>query len=314
MSDTTKGILAMIGATSVWGLSGLYYKLLADVPPLEVLSHRTLWSLVFFGLLLAFRGRLGEVRALLSRRRNIALVGFAAVSISTNWFLFIYSIQSGHAVEASLGYYIFPLVAVLLGVVIFGERLSRPKLLAVALAVIAVGALTYGLGVAPWISLALAITFGAYGVVKKGLNAGPTVSVTAEVLLLAPLALTWLYGVHMLGWTGITGRPGGYFGSDLSTSLLLAFSGVITAIPLMLFTTATRRLPMGTVGVLQYLNPSLQFGVATLAFAEPVTGWHWVAFPLIWAALIIYSVESLRQDRAARRLARSVATSGTTSM
>ncbi|MEJ2029552.1 MAG: EamA family transporter RarD [Maritimibacter sp.] len=313
MSDTTKGILAMIGATCTWGLSGLYYKLLSDVPPLEVLSHRTLWSLIFFGLVLAVRGRLGELTRLVRNSRNLFFVAFAAIVISTNWFLFIYSIQSGHAVEASLGYYIFPLVAVLLGVVIFRERLSRPKLLAVALAVIAVVSLTFGLGVAPWISLTLAITFGAYGVVKKGLNAGPTVSVTGEVLLLAPLALVWLYGVHVLGWTGIVGRSGGYFGSDLRISLLMAFSGVITAIPLMLFTTATRRLPMGTVGVLQYINPSLQFAVATLAFGEPITRWHWIAFPLIWAALVIYSVESLRQDRAARRLSRSVGTSSTIS-
>jgi chloramphenicol-sensitive protein RarD len=312
MSQTTKGMAAMIGATVIWGLSSLYYKLLAHVPPLEVLSHRTLWSLIFFGVVLALRGRLGEVTRLLARPRSFGLVALAAVAISANWFMFIYSIQAGHAVEASLGYYIFPLVAVLLGMLVFGEHLSRPKWLAVALAALAVATLTWGLGVAPWISLGLAFTFGTYGVVKKGLNAGPTVSVTAEVAVLAPLAAVWLWGVHMQGWTGVVGRPGGFFAHGLSDSLLLMFSGVLTATPLMLFTTASRSLPLGLVGVMQYINPTLQFFVAAMIFAEPVTRWHWIAFPLIWVAVALYSVETLRQDRAARRLAARVATSATT--
>ncbi len=306
------GMLAMIGATVIWGLSGLYYKLLAHVPPLEVLSHRTLWSLLFFGGLLIAQRRLGLVAALLGRPRDLALVAFAAVMISTNWFVFILSIQIGHAVEASLGYYIFPLVAVLMGMVVFRERLSRLKWLAVGLAAVAVLVLGWGLGVAPWISLVLAFTFGLYGVVKKALAAGPIASVTAEVALLAPLALVWLYGVHALGWTGLVGRNLGAFGHDLKTSALLAFSGILTGTPLVLFATASRNLPLGTVGVLQYINPSLQFAVAALAFGETVTRWHWIAFPLIWLALALYSAETVRQDRAARRLARSAATSATT--
>lgn len=304
----------MIGATVIWGLSSLYYKLLAHVPPLEVLAHRTLWSLVFFGVVLGLRGRLGELVRLLARPRSLALVTLAALAISVNWFMFIYSIQTGHAVEASLGYYIFPLVAVLLGMVVFGERLTRLKWLAVLLAVLAVGVLTLGLGVAPWISLGLAFTFGIYGVVKKLQVAGPTVSVTAEVVVLAPLALIWLWGVHMQGWTGVVGRNLGAFGQSWHDSLLLMFSGVLTAMPLMLFTTASRSLPMGTVGVMQYINPTLQFVIASTIFLEPVTRWHWIAFPLIWGAVAVYSVETLRQDRAARRLAASVGTSGTTAM
>ena len=287
--------------------------LLADVPPLEVLAHRTLWSLVFFGIVLALRGRLAEVARLLASPRNLALVAFAAISISANWFMFIFSIQTGRAVEASLGYYIFPLVAVLMGMAVYGERLGRLKWIAVALATLAVAVLTWGLGVAPWISLGLAATFGAYGVVKKRLAAGPTVSVTAEVLVLAPLAATWLWGVHVQGWTGVTGAALGAFGRDWPTSLLLMFSGVLTATPLMLFTTASRALPLGLVGVMQYINPTLQFAVAALVFAEPVTRWHWIAFPLIWIAVALYSVETIRQDRATRRLVASVATSGTSS-
>lgn len=318
MTDTAKGLAAMVGATVIWGLSSMYYKLIADVPPLEVLAHRTLWSLLFFGLVLAARGRLADLRRLLSSPRSLALVGFAALSISLNWFMFIYAIQSGRAVEASLGYYIFPLVAVLLGALVFGERLGWVRAMAIGLAALAVLALTLGLGVAPWISLWLAFTFGLYGVAKKRLAAGPTVSVTGEVALLAPLALLWLWGVHLQGWVGLASplvgaapTPGA-FGHDLADSLLLMFSGVITALPLILFTTASRSLPLGTVGVMQYINPTLQFAVAALVFAEPVTLWHWVAFPLIWTAVALYSAETLRQDRSSARRAARVATSGTT--
>ncbi len=311
MNRAATGMAAMVGATVIWGLSSMYYKALADVPPLEVLAHRTLWSLVFFGIVLALRGRLGELRRLIAAPRSLGLVALSAAAISANWFLFIYSIQKGRAVEASLGYYIFPLVAVLLGLGLFGERLGRLKWLAVGLAALAVGVLTLGLGVAPWISLGLAFTFGLYGVGKKWLAAGPTVSVTAEVVVLAPLALVWLWGAHAQGWVGLGGGAAGAFGADLTDSLLLMFSGVLTATPLMLFTTASRSLPLGTVGVMQYLNPTLQFAVAALVFAEPVTRWHWFAFPLIWIAVALYSVDTLRQDRSARRRAARVATSGT---
>ena len=170
MSDTAKGILAIIGACVIWGLSGIYYKALSHVPPLEVLSHRTLWSFVFFTLLLTFRGRIGELFALVLSRRA-AIVGLGAVMISTNWFFFIFSVQSGRALEASLGYYIFPLVAVLLGVVVWREPLGRGRAIAILLAATAVTVLTLGLGAAPWISFVLASTFAAYGVVKKGLDA-----------------------------------------------------------------------------------------------------------------------------------------------
>ncbi|MEZ5722392.1 MAG: EamA family transporter RarD [Paracoccaceae bacterium] len=302
--DRTRGLAAMLGATVIWGLSSLYYKRIAHVPPLEVLAHRTLWSLVFFGLLLAWRGRLGELGRLLGAPRSLGLVALAAIAISLNWFMFIYAIQTGHAVAASLGYYIFPLVAVLLGAAVFGEHLDGLKWAAIAVAATAVAVLTLGLGVAPWISLWLAGTFALYGVAKKKLAAGSMVSVTGEVVLLAPLALLWLWGVHTNGWTDLTGRNLGIFGHDLGDSLLLMFSGVITALPLLLFTTASRNLPLGTVGVMQYINPTLQFAVAALVFAEPVTRWHWIAFPLIWIAVALYSAGTLRQQRRQRRRAR----------
>lgn len=295
MKETTKGILALVLACIIWGFSGLYYKLLSHVPPLEVLAHRTLWSMLFFGSVIALTGRLSEVRQVFRDRRTLGVLAITAVMISLNWFGFIFSIQVGWAVEASLGYYIFPLVAVILGYVILGERFRPAQIVAIILAFIAVLTLSLGLGATPWISLFLATTFGIYGVLKQRVKSGAVLSVFIEVLLLAPLAAIWILGVHTLGWTGI-GEEGAVFGTDLRLSLILMFSGVLTAGPLILFSYASKRLKLSTVGFVQYLNPTLQFSVAVLIFNEPFTKWHAIAFPLIWVGLGIYSVQSWRQE------------------
>ncbi len=297
-SAAGKGVMAMIVACVVWGLSPLYYKLIAHVPPGEVLAHRTLWSLVFFACVLALQGRLGALGGALRHWRVILL---AALMISVNWFVFIFSVQVGRTVEASLGYYIFPLVAVVLGMIVFRERLRLWQGIAVALACVAVLVLSVGLGAVPWISLILAVTFGFYGVLKKRLDMGPVVSVTCEVLLLAPIALFWLGGLHLGVFA--EARPGAVFGSSLFDTGILMLSGVLTAGPLILFSYAARRVALATVGVIQYLNPSLQFFCAVVVFAEPFTPAHAIAFPLIWTALAIYSLAALRQERAARKAA-----------
>ena len=293
MESARTGVLAMIAACVIWGLSPLYYKLLSHVPPLEVLAHRTLWSLVSFAGLLAAQGRLRLLGGALGAPRAFSLTAFAAIMISTNWFLFILSVQIGRTTEASLGYYIFPLVAVLLGVLAFGERLAWLQWAAVALAVAAVAVMTVGEGVAPWIPLVIAFTFGMYGLVKKGLTVGPVVSVTGEVAILAPLALGWLAWTHAQG-------PGA-FGSDPSTTALLMVSGPLTAAPLMLFSRAATRVRYATVGLIQYLNPTLQFFCAVAIFAEPFTPTHAAVFGLIWAALALYSVSAFASDRARRK-------------
>ncbi|GAW33400.1 EamA-like transporter family protein [Roseovarius sp. A-2] len=293
MREVTKGIIAMVATCTIWGLSGIYYKLLDHIPPIEILAHRTLWSCVFFAFVLLVQGRISVLRQALAGRKSILLIGFAAVMISTNWFVFITSIQIGRAMEASLGYYIFPLVAVFLGAIAFRERLGKAQLFAVALALCAVVTLTWGLGVPPWIALILASSFGLYGLVKKGLSVGPVVSVTAEVLLLLPIALTVLWYVHSDG--------NGAFSGNWRDSLLLMFSGILTGAPLIMFSYATKRVTLATVGLVQYLNPTLQFLVATLIFQEAFSFWHAVAFAMIWTALAIYTTASLRQDRAARR-------------
>ena len=293
MREATKGIIAMVATCTVWGLSGIYYKLLTHIPPIEILAHRTLWSCAFFAFVLLVQGRLHMLGRALSGRGSVLSIAIAALMISTNWFVFITSIQIGKAMEASLGYYIFPLVAVLLGAVAFRERLGRTQLFAVGLALCAVVTLTLGLGVPPWIALVLASSFGFYGLVKKGLRVGPVVSVTAEVLLLSPVALTVLWSFHSAGQ--------GAFGASWRDSVLLAVSGILTGMPLILFSYATRRIALATVGLVQYLNPSLQFLVATFWFLEPFSLWHALAFGMIWTALAIYTTASLRQDRAARR-------------
>ncbi len=310
MTDSAKGIVAMVAACVIWGLSPIFYKLLADVPPLEVLSHRTLWALLIFGGVLAVQGRFTVLLGLLRMPRSFVLVLVAGLLIALNWFVFILSIQIDRAVEASLGYFIFPLVAVVLGRIFFGERLNRLRWISVIIVGLAVAVLTFGLKVAPLIPLVLAVSFAFYGVIKKHLAAGPVVSVTGEVLLLAPLAAVWLLGVHFGGWQGLVGRNMAVFGHDLYLSLLLALSGVMTASPLMLFSYASRRLPMASVGLLQYINPSLQFLVATVIFGEILTIWHIIAFPMIWAALALYSVDLLRQERRAARVSKRVGTSG----
>ena len=294
MTDAQKGIAAALGANLIWGLSPLFWKHIAHVPPLEVFSHRTLWSAVLFGLLLAFQGRFRVPLALLFSRKNwLAVVG-AAFMVSINWSLYIYAVQINRVVEGSLGYFIFPLVAVMLGYLVYRERLSPGKWLAVGLAATGVVVLTLGLGVAPWISLTLAFSFGLYGLIKKSLDAGPVVSVTAEVMVIAPFSLIWLAGVTLDGWTDFSGRSGGYFGHSVSDSVFLIISGLVTALPLILFSYASRRVSYATVGLMQYSNPTMQFLLAAFVFGEAITQTHIFAFSLIWGALLVYSWSSFR--------------------
>jgi len=312
MSETIKGILAVLAACSIWGLSPMYYKQLGHIPALEVLSHRTIWSFIFFGAILLVQGRLRLIGYAFSSPRQAGLVFFATCMVSINWFLFIYAIQIGRAVESSLGYYILPLVSVLFGVVFYGEKLPVAKWVSVAIAAMAVVVLTVGFGAFPSISIVLAVTFAIYSMLKKSTPTGPVVSVTAEVLMIAPLALIWLWGVHTQGWTGLSGVAVGAFGKGWFDSVLLALSGVLTAGPLILFSYASKRVEMGTLGLFTYVNPTLQFLVAVLVFGELFTRHHAIAFVLIWTALVIYSITALRQDRSARRLATKAGTSSAT--
>lgn len=291
------GLLAMVVASTIWGLSSMFYKMLAPVPVTEILAHRTIWSLTFFLIVLSVQGRRGALWAAIRPGWGLWPIVAASLLISANWFGFIFSVQVGRALEASLGYYIFPLVAVTLGVVVFRDRLNRWQITAIGIATTGVMVLIFGLGVTPWIALFLASTFGLYGAVKKLSPLGPQVSTAAEVLVLLPVAVIWLGGIHTGSWDnpGASGRTGAVFGQDWFLSLLLVLSGPMTGLPLLLFSFASKRISMVSLGLIQYLNPTLQFLVAVAVFGEIFTPWHMAAFGLIWIALALYSVDAIRR-------------------
>lgn len=291
MNRTAQGILAILAACVIWGLSPLYYNLLTMVPPLELLAQRTLWSFLFFALVLGLQGRFSALIHALGNRGHVITLFAAACAIAVNWYFFIYSVQINRVSEASLGYFIFPLVAVVFGLIVFKEKLSALQWVAVALAVFAVLILTYGLGVAPWLALVLSLSFGTYSVLKKRLDLSPVISVTLEVMLLLPLTVPYLL---------IQNWPIQDSTDSWQIWFLLMGSGPLTATPLILFSYATRRISMSTAGIMQYINPSIQFLVALLIFAEPMTDWHFGAFSIIWVAVVIYSWSGFSARNAAK--------------
>lgn len=295
MSRSAKGVLAMFGACVLWGLSPLYFKLLVHIPPEIVLLHRIFWSFVLFTLFLGLTGRMGALRrALRTEARWLAL---SSVLITCNWFVFIHAITIGVAMQASLGYYIFPLVAVTLGAVVLGERPGRWQWAAVLLAAAGVVVMATGAGGLPWIALLLATTFSLYGLVKRRAASDAIVSVTGEVTILAPVMLA---GLLLLDGTAPMADP--------ADAVLLVLSGVVTALPLILFSYAAQRIRYGTLGLIQYLNPTLQFLIAVLVFGEPFGPVHLAAFALIWLALALYSAAGVSASRRASRSAVTVPT------
>jgi chloramphenicol-sensitive protein RarD len=285
MTEPRKGAIAMVLASIIWGLSAIYYKQLSDIPPLEVLCHRTLWSVIVFIFILRLQDRLQDLKLVFQNKKLILGLFWAAAMISINWFFFIWSVHNDRATEASFGYYIFPLVAVLFGLIFFKEQLSFMKWCSVFLAIFAVTTLAISQDILPFVALVLSVTFGIYGALKKQINLGPILSVTTEVILLLPLAIIFLLYWHLSGF--------GSFGKNIETTSLLIFSGPMTAVPLMLFSYAARRVQMTSLGIIQYLNPSLQFLVAVFIFAEPFGASQGMAFGLIWLALFIYTLASV---------------------
>lgn len=293
MTDPQKGVLAIIAACAIWGFAPLYYHALREVPAVEMMAQRTVWTAVSFGLVVSLTGRWGQVRALLTGEDRWRILA-AALLIGFNWYLFIWAVVSDRAVEASLGYYIYPLVSALLGMLLFGEALRGPQALAIGLVALAVGLLTWGLGVAPVVALALAVSFALYSAAKKRIRSPALISVLVEVLVLCPALLAWLV------WLAVQGQ--GWFGRDLYHSLMLPLAGPLSGGPLILFSYGAQRVRLATTGLTQYLNPTLQFLSAWLIMGERVTPWHGVALLLIWAAISIYSLgpgRSLGRGRAA---------------
>jgi chloramphenicol-sensitive protein RarD len=292
---TRSGLLMGLAAYALWGVLPLYFKAMAQVRPTEIVAHRILWSLVFLGALATAWKRWSGIRAGLATRRVALTLVVTAALIGVNWLVYVYAVVSGHVLEGSLGYYLNPLVNVLLGVFLLKEKLSRLQQGATVLAAAGVAILAFGAGGAIWISLTLAASFALYGFLRKVAPVESLEGLWIETFFLAPLALAWVLWLTRAGDSG--------FLVSRTTDLLLIVGGAVTAIPLLLFTAAAKRLPYSTLGFLQYVAPSLQFLLAVLVFDEPLTPAHIVCFGAIWLALAVFVAEGLRAGRAARAAA-----------
>ena len=308
MEELVKGLLAMVVSATIFGLAGLLFHALAHVPPIELLCHRLLWSFVSLAIYISMFRKWGDVRAAFRDRRDVALLAFTAVLMASVWGLFIYAVTSGQAVDASLGFYIMPLVTVLLAYVVLGERFSPVQYMAIGLAALAVALLTVEAGQPPYVALYLGGGLAVYGLLIKRSHARPTAGFFIELSVLIGPVVIALFGMQFLSWKDYAGRDTGYFGSDAKTTVLMILSGpLVTVAPMILFTHANQHLKLATAGLLFYINPTLQFLVAVLVFGEALTRWEEIAFPIIWVALVIYSVESLRRQRGKRATADPVA-------
>lgn len=302
MTEARWGVVAAIVASSIWGCGPLLFGALAHVAPTELLAHRTLWAAAFVGVFCLVTGRAARLAATLAEPRSVFFLFGTASLIAINWLTFIWSVQAGRAIEAGVGYYLMPLVSVLLGVAVLGERLTPRQWGAVGFAAAGVTVLSLGTGTPPWVPILLATTFSTYGLLRKRAPVGAIVGFEVEALTLCPIAALWLAAMAA-GAPDPFGGPPPQFGGDMTTTGLMVLSGLFTGLPLILFAEAARRLAYATTGLIQYLNPSLQVVFASLVLAEPVTPWHLLALAAIWAALGLYSAELLRGARAARRAA-----------
>lgn len=283
-------------AYASWGLAPIFWKALARIPPGELVAHRTVWGLATFAGLAFWRGHGPAMRAALGNARTLRTLVLSALLLSSNWLIFIYATVSNRVIEASLGYFINPLVSVLLGMLLLGERLRRVQWVSVGLAALGVLALATRTGGVPWISLYLAGSFALYGYLRKTVAVDALPGSTVETLCVAPLGLAYLV------WLGSDGHLGHV---DVSTQILLLATGAITALPLLWFTHAARRLPLSTLGFLQYLAPTVQLFLAVVSYGEPFTRAHLQGFGCIWAGLLVFSLDSWSQARSRRQAARA---------
>lgn len=296
-SELRLGLLSGFGAYLLWGGLPLYFRLLDHIGPVEMLAHRILWGLPTALLFITAARRWKDLRAALTPRR-LGYLSISSALIATNWLVYIWAVSAERVTEASLGYFINPLVSVLIGMVFFSETLRRAQWIAIAIAACGVGVLTWELGRLPWVSLVLCFSFATYGAVRKTINVDSRIGFAVETALLFPVALVWL------SWFQQT-DGGGWLGDGIWLDWLLPLAGPITAVPLILFALAAKRLKLATIGMMQYLTPTLQFLIAVLIFREPFGPVDAVAFGLIWTALAVFTIDSLMGERKARRLARA---------
>ncbi|MEL6415937.1 MAG: EamA family transporter RarD [Pseudomonadota bacterium] len=298
-SNLRLGFLCCLGCYTIWGCLPLYFRVLDHISPMEMLAHRIIWSVPTGLILIVIARNWSQLRAALTREHVLWLT-LSALLIGANWLVYIWAVSQERVMEASLGYYINPLVNVLIGAVFFAERLRPAQWAAVGLAGIGVTVMTSALGYVPWVALVLCFTFAFYSIIRKQVQVDSRAGFVVEAALLAPLALIWM------GW--FVGQPGGrlFGGGGWDIPLLLA-SGPITAVPLILFAIAAKRLRLSTIGMMQYLGPTLQFLISVLVFKEAFGLTHAIAFAFIWTALIVFTIDSLMGEAKARRLARAAA-------
>jgi len=289
--DAPRGVAYAFGAYLIWGLMPLYMKAVAEMSPIEIVAHRVIWSIPIAGVVLVLLKRTADLKVALRSPRTLMLGALTAALIATNWSIYVYAIEVNHAVDAALGYYINPLLNVLLGAVFLKERFNRAQIAALGLAVIGVGILTVHNGGLPWISLALALSFGSYGFLRKTLPIGPAQGFMLEVLLLLPVAIGLIIYYAVTG-EGHFGFASGHFG--VNTALLM-LAGPFTAAPLILYSNGAKLLRFSTIGLMQYLTPTMVFLIALFVFHEPFTLVELVAFGFIWGGLAIYTTALLRK-------------------
>lgn len=291
------GLVFGLFAYGLWGVLPVYFKWLDSVSPLDIVAHRVLWSLLFLGVLVAATRGWSQIRVALRDRKTIGLLLATSVLIAINWLLYVYAVVSGHILAGSLGYYLNPLMNIVLGRFVLHERLTGLQWAAVAVAAAGVAVLAAGAGTTLWISLTLCVTFATYGLLRKIAAVDSIAGLSIETAILFPLALGWI----LLGLGA--GRP--VFGSTVEQGWLLVLAGVVSTTPLLLFTAAARRLRYSTLGMLQFLAPTLQFLIAVAIYDEALTTAHAIAFGAIWTALILYTASLLRDLRAQRAAAAS---------
>jgi len=292
--ESFQGLAAALGSFFLWGLLPIYWKSIQSVNPMEILCHRIIWSLIFIGIILSVKNRWAETFAPIRSLRNFTILLLSSLCIGFNWLLYIWAVNTNHVLETSLGYYINPLINVILGFIFFRERPSNMQYIAIGLAAAAVGNAVISYGELPWISLALGISFAFYGLLRKVAAVESLPGLFLETMMLAPIALGYLIYLHRNG----TMR---FFTGELSISLILLGAGVVTAMPLIGFAYGARRLQLTTLGILQYTAPSIAFLLGVFLYNEPFTSGHLVTFGLIWSALAVYTVDSIRTIRAQRK-------------
>ena len=298
--EETRGLLSALGAFVVWGWSPMYFKWLSHVSPIEVIAHRIVWSSVLVLFMVVMTRKLSQFLAIYSDPRKLLVFVMTTLLIGGNWLTFVWAIANDRILEGSLGYYINPLVNILLGMIFLGERLNKWQTLSILLAIAAVTIMTVQMGFLPWISLVLAFSFGFYALLRKKVAVDSSVGLVVETTLLFPFALGFLlYLTFTPDSSAATSAGGNGFLFDAGSLLLLIGTGIVTATPLILFATAARYLKFTTIGVLQYLSPTMHVCIAVFIYNEPFDQSRLLAFALIWLGLIIYSIDGYRGRRRA---------------